>query len=196
MRLTISFLFIILSLNSLSQGFNNDQKFDEEDLRFLFAKNGLEVFKFPFKSKVDSSLNIFIEEYNNHNLVKKFNFYNDFKPILSMGDEPANYFFPKLNDSSNQVIRFYLTKNANKLSLTVKTINIERAYNFKFPTIKMTQTRAFDKIPDFISKKQPLFVFYGTKNANLISCPGDAPVKEIVKMYDYVVAVYADLIRL
>jgi hypothetical protein len=61
--------------------------------------------------------------------------------------------------------------------------------------IKLTQTRAFDSIPQFINSKQPLFVFYGTKQGNMISCPGDDPVEKITKTYDYVVAFYADILK-
>lgn len=195
MKLYLTNIFIFITAFSFGQGFNNDQKYDQQDLDFLFKKNGIEVFKFPFKSKIDSGINIIIEEYSNYKLIQTHNLYKDFMPMFKMLDEPISFFFPKMNDSIAQYLRFYLTKNSSGFKLSVKTSKIEREYSFVAKDIILTQTRAFDYIPSFIEKRQPLFVFYGTKNRDLISCPGDAAVEKVVKMYDYLVVVYADILK-
>lgn len=195
MKLSFSVLLTLFYFFSFAQGFNNDQKYDQKDLDFLFAKNGIEVFKFPFRSKIDSGLNIVIEEYVNHKISKVNNFYEDFMPMFKMFDEPISFFFPKMSDSTSQWLRFYVTKNSTGVKLSAKTSKIERDYSFAPKGIKLTQTRAFDYIPDFIDKKQPLFVYYGTKAKDLLSCPGDASIDKVVKMYDYVVVVYADVLK-
>ena len=195
MRIFLTILTIVFSHTLFGQGFNNDQEYDKADLDFLFAKSGIEVFKFSFLSKLDSGLNIKIEEYTNHKLTRKIDFYNELKPIIAMGDEPLSFTFPKLSDSIKQTIRFYLTKTKDKLTATVKTDKIQTQYKFSLKEIKLTQTRAFDSIPQLINSKQPLFVFYGTKTGNMISCPGDDPVEKIAKTYDYVVAFYADILK-
>lgn len=195
MKLIFSLLFTLFSYFSFAQGFNNDQKYDQKDLDFLFAKNGIEVFKFPFKSKIDSGLNIIIEEYVNHKLVKANNFYEDFMPMFTMFDEPLSFFFPKMNDSISQSLRFYVTRTPTGVKFSAKTSKIEREYSFTPKGIKLTQTRAFDYIPDFIEKKQPLFVYYGTKTKDLLSCPGDATIDKVIQMYDYLIVVYADVLK-
>ncbi|TFF40315.1 hypothetical protein [Mucilaginibacter psychrotolerans] len=195
MKTILTIVFSIMTVCCLGQGFNNNEKYDQQDLEFLFAKSGIEVFKFPFKSKTNSALNIIIEEYVNGNLVGSNDFFEDFQPMFKLLDEPISFFFPPMNDSVSQHLRFYLTRTPGGIKISAKTSKIERQYTFRSKHIKLTQTRAFDYIPKFIDKKQPLFVFYGTKKKDLLSCPGDANVEKVIKMYDYLVVVYADLLK-
>ncbi|GCC52076.1 hypothetical protein SanaruYs_23080 [Chryseotalea sanaruensis] len=196
MKRFLHLLFVFLSVVCYGQGFNNSQSFDDTDLRFLFSKNGIEAFKFPFTSTTKKSMNIVVEEYSNKQLKKIINFYDDFKPLMKLFDEPLTHFFPPLQDSIAQVVRFYLTNKKSGLSVTIKTSTIEREYKFSFRVEKLTQSRAFDYIPNNLSKREPLLVYYGNKNTSLIACPGDASVASIVSMYDHVLIFYAEILDL
>lgn len=196
MKRCLQLLVVSLSSGCFAQGFNNTQDFDDTDLRFLFSKNGIEAFKFPFTSTTQKSMNIVVEEYSNKQLKKTIHFYNDFKPLMKLFDEPLSYFFPPLQDSIAQVVRFYLIKKKSNLFVTIKTSTIEREYKFTFKAEKLTQSRAFDYIPISLSKREPLLVYYGNKNTSLIACPGDAPVASIVNMYDRVIIFYAEILEL
>lgn len=190
----IVLLFYNIQVNA--QGLNNDKPIDQEDLKFLFDQNKLHPFKFFFTANTDSSINIIIEEYRLGKLSKSTNVYTQFKPMLSMSDEPFTYYFPKLNDTTKHWIRFYIDeRNRDTVNLWYKTETLQTKFPFKTIGIGLTQARAFDSIPLTLSKRQPLFVFYGNKNAMLISCPGDAPVKDITKMYDLVLAIYAEPLK-
>ncbi len=196
MKCCLQFLIVLLSSSCFAQGFNNTQNFDDTDLRFLFSKNGIEAFKFPFTSTTKKSMNIVVEEYSNKQLKKTINFYDDFKPLMKFFDEPLSHFFPPLKDTIAQVVRLYLIKEKSKLSVTIKTSTIEREYKFTFKAEKLTQSRAFDYIPNSLSKREPLLVYYGNKHTSLIACPGDAPVASIVNMYDHVIIFYAETLEL
>lgn len=190
------FIFAATILRSVAQGFNNEQEYDQQDLAFLFKTSGIEVFKFPFKSNGGAGLNIIIEEYSQGKLIKNHNVYKDIKPMMALLDEPETYNFPPLTDSVAQTLRFYVSTSKREVSIHAKTSKIEIQYNFESKRIKLKKTRAFDYIPEMISKKQPLFVFYGTRQKNLLSCPGDASVEAVTKMYEYVIVAYADLLTL
>jgi hypothetical protein len=189
------FTLLILFLPCViqAQGFNNNYPVDQTDLKFLFEQNKLEPFKFYFKGSKDSAANIIIEEYNGGKLKNTINVFEKFKPVISMGDEPMSFFFPKLNDTATHWIRFYSDERIkDTLSLWFKTDKLETRFSFNTNSICLTAARTFDDIPLQLSTRQRLVVFYGNKDATLISCPGDASVKDIVKMYDFVVMVYAE----
>jgi hypothetical protein len=176
------------------QGLNNDYNYDNTDLKFLFKKNGIDVYKFPFRSQFDTCINVIFEEYRSAKLTNRINHYERSKDLLAMLDEPFTDFFPKLNDSSDTWLRFYFKTTNTTLTITPTFGIVEGTYKFNTAGFVMHDTRAFDSIPKYVSNKQPLVVFYGIKKGSLISCPGDLPVKEIIKLYDYVVVAYLDLI--
>jgi hypothetical protein len=187
----LSFLFIEQQLHA--QGFNNNYLIDQQDLLFLFQKNKIQPFKFPFTSSINNSVNILVEEYSNKNYIKSKNLFNDVKPLTQMGDEPFSYYFPSLDDTSQLWIRFYVDEtNNDTVRLWIQSEKIQKRYSFKISGIKLTQARAFDDIPKTLEKKEPLFVFYGNRDETLISCPGNASVKEISTLYDFVLVVFAE----
>jgi hypothetical protein len=190
----VAFLYVV---NLEAQGLNNDNPIDQQDLKFLFEQNKLQPFKFCFTSTSDSSINIIIEEYRMGKLSKTKNVFEQFKPILAMGDDPLSDYFPPLNDTMKHWIRFYIDeKRKDTANLWFKTEMLQTKFPFKTIGINLTQARSFDTIPRILRRREPLFVYYGNKKPTMISCPGDAPVKDIVKMYDLVIAVYAEPLRL
>src|SRR5829696_4825266 len=88
MRILTIFLLTLIQTTLFGQSLNNDNAIDQEDLKFLFEKNKLQLFKFSFSSFSDSSVNIIIEEYRSQKLASSKNIFEFFKPIVSMGDEP------------------------------------------------------------------------------------------------------------
>jgi hypothetical protein len=185
---------VIASAQSKAQGFNNDVAYDKLDLDYLFEKNGLKVFKFAFLSKLDSSLNIKVEEYKNGKRSRTIDWYQDFKPMLAMGDDPLTNLFPKLNDSIKLTTRFYLEQKKDTLFVDIKNNNISSNYTFLMKGVKMSNARAYDDIPVYLSGKQPLFILYGKKEGNFISCPGNETAENAAKDYPYVLAFYADFL--
>jgi hypothetical protein len=193
MRFMILSALIFFTVNSFCQGFNNNNPVDQEDMKFLFELNKVQPFKFSFHSTSDSSVNIIIEEYNHGMLTNEKNVFADFKPMIAMGDEPFDYYFPKLNDKKKHWIRFYLDeKNKDTTRLWYKTETLGKRFSFNINGISLTQVRGFDNIPQKLIKRQTLFVYYGNSGGMMISCPGNAQVKDIVAMYDFVLAVYAE----
>lgn len=189
--LLITSILAFVINSSSAQGFNNDFSYDETDIKFLFKTIGIEVFKYPFLSSKKQSLNIVIEEYKKGKMVKQIDFFENFKPMLELLDEPPSYFFTPLNDSTNSWLRFYLTSSDSALVATIKTEKIEKQYKFNTSNLGLYQTRSFDNIPIYIQKNQPLFTYYGNEKSEMISCPGDAQPKDISKLYDYVLVFYA-----
>jgi hypothetical protein len=195
MRLILILSFYFLSLDLSTQGFNNNEKIDQEDLKVLFRQSKLTPFKFSFFGTGDSSLNIVVEQYIDGKLVITEDFYQDTKSILSMSDEPKNFYYPALNRKTKRQAHIYFDENnKDTLRLWVHTTNIQKHYSFPIAPNLLTETRAFDEIPAELKRRQPLVVFYGNEGM-MISCPGDAKPADIVRMYKVVVIVYAEPVR-
>jgi hypothetical protein len=185
--------FVLITSHVYCQAFNNNNAIDQEDMKFLFEQNKLQPFKFSFHSVSDSSVNIIIQQYQNGKMVIEKNVFADFKSVIAMSDEPSDYYFPRLNDKTKHWQRFYIDeKNKDTTRLWYKTETLGRRYSFNTKGLELSEVRGFDNIPAKLTKREPLFVYYGNSGGMFISCPGNAQVKDIVAMYDFVIAVYAE----
>src|SRR4051812_16587403 len=99
MRQILMLFCLALQILVLGQGANNEFKYDQTDLNFLFKQSKIEVFKFPFRSKKDTCLNVIIEEFISGKKTKTINFYDQIKPVVDMMDEPFANFLPLLKDT-------------------------------------------------------------------------------------------------
>jgi hypothetical protein len=88
MKQLLTLIILGLQISVYSQGTNNEQKYDQKDLNFLFQQNKIEVFKFAFRSKKDTCLNVIVEEYISGKKTKTIDFYEKTKPVVEMLDEP------------------------------------------------------------------------------------------------------------
>ena len=130
MRQFTFILYFGMQLSLFGQGSNNDQKYDQEDLNFLFKQNKIEVFKFAFRSKKDTCLNVIVEEYILGKKTKTVDFYEQVKPVLEMLDEPFTNFFPLLTDTIDTMVRFYFKNTNNKIEITPLIGDIQSALIF------------------------------------------------------------------
>ncbi|NNE25395.1 MAG: hypothetical protein HKN09_01005 [Saprospiraceae bacterium] len=182
----ISFQFI---------GAQNDatiSAYDDEDIEFLFNSVGLEVFKFPFTSESNESLNIIIQEYKNGKKVQEIDLYQQFLPMFKVLNQPAKDFFKPLDGTNPSWVKFYIDTNKNELVSTVRTGKIEKKYTFDISGLKFSQSRSFDYVKTEIDERMPLFTFYGINDGKLLVFPGNAKVKDVLPLYSHVIVFYAE----
>jgi hypothetical protein len=190
-------LFFIFSLRLTAlmsaQGGDNNYKYDQQDLKFLFAENKIEVFKFPFRTKKDTSLNIILEEYINGKKAQTRNFYKEIKPTLELTQTPFKDVFPLLCDSADKWTRFYLKKVKRGVEFTPIIGDVISTFAFKLSGTKMYGSKVFE-VPNFLTDRQPLFAYYSNTKGDFIFCPHKIGYKELIQSFDHVVVVFADLI--
>jgi hypothetical protein len=194
MRQTFFILYFGLQITLFGQGANNDQKYDQADLNFLFKQNKIEVFKFDFRSKKDTCFNVIIEEYIMGKKTKTVDFYEQVKPALEMLDEPFTNFFPLLTDTSETRVRFYFKNTNNKIEITPLIGDIQSSFIFNDSLARGYGTRAFGDLPKYLKKREPIIVYYSNIEGDIISCPAGMKLSKIPENYYHVIIVYADLI--
>lgn len=191
-----SVLAFFIITDGYSQGLNNEYDIDNVDLVNAFETLGLEIYKFPVKSKEsDTYANIIIEKYVDGELVKSINFYEELKPLLAMLDEPLDQQITKLN-KKEKWLRFYLHKKDSVLSLISVNGNSKKTTDISLDGYKISGSRGFGNLPEFYANKHRVLTFYANRDSRLISCPGDASPKEIAELYDLAVVVYIEPFQL
>jgi hypothetical protein len=194
MKQLLSLIFLVLQISVFSQGTNNEQKYDQKDLNFLFQQNKIEVFKFAFRSKKDTCFNVIVEEYISGKKTKTLDFFERTKPVVDMMDEPFSNFFPLLTDTSDTWVRFYFKNSPNRIEITPVIGDIQSPFIFNDSLVKGDGSRAFDDLPKYLKKREPLIVYYSNREGDIISCPAGIKLSEIPENYFHVIIVYADLI--
>ena len=183
----------LFSFNMISaQDESNNKSYDDEDIEFLFNSVGLEVFKFPFTSESNESLNIIIEEYKNGKRVQEIDLYQKFLPMFKVLNQSAKDFFKPLDESKSSWVKFYVDTSGDQLVATIRTGKIEKKFAFNIAGLKFTQSRSFDYVKTEIDERMPLFTFYGISDGKLLVFPGNAKVKDVIPLYNHVIVFYAE----
>ncbi|HYF02101.1 MAG TPA: hypothetical protein VEC36_01900 [Patescibacteria group bacterium] len=201
MKTRLLVLCFLTAFPLFGQGMNNNYPFDSLDVKNSFELLGIRSFKFPLKSNSDGvKLNYIVEQYENGKLKQEINLY---KSVLEKfpANLPKSYAqnaFPALEQNENFVRVYIFDRAENEVLLQPKYDNISFTMNFDIDTTKFKnyQYRAMDCKTSELTGKTPLLVRYSNeKGKQLMSCPGDAKIEDIVKMYGSVIIFYADAIK-
>ncbi len=189
-------LLLPASRSALAQGMNNDYPFDSTDVKNAFSMLGLEAFKFPVRVAADSSmmLSYTVEVYEDGNLERTISQQDTRKKM------PKEFVRMLAEESmlatTEKFVRVYwLTRAPGDVALRLVYEHATTAYTFELDTAKfgLSQCRAMNWPASQITEKKPVSVYYSTsRGKELISCPGNAPVEQIVKRYSHVIVVYVE----
>lgn len=181
---------MIFNFNSLiSQGLNNKHSLDSVDFREVFNLLGIEVFKFPFeKTDKEYTIKISLQDYDNGKLINTF-------PIFSLSGVPDGIkkeFQQLLNLNNKDVLLRVYSKQNNDSAYTLSfSLNfLSQKYELTSdPKEGMHQWRAYSNFQPENGKQVPFLIRYGVeKGTPMMSCPGDMPIPDVVKMYPFVLA--------
>ena len=192
-RVTLTLLLLpFLSCDALAQGLNNEHEIDQEDLVNVFDLLGVEVYKFPVKSRsADSYANVVIERYVDGEMVESDDFYASSKPILDMMDEPLDQIITKMGEEERW-IRFYFHVQDTTLSLYTVNGGTKQKTPLSLDGFKAWGSRSFDDLPEYFADRERLVVFYANREGSVMSCPGTATPEQIASMYDLAVIAYLE----
>lgn len=204
LKLLFTFLSIALISTSYSQGTNNDFRYDDEDLKFLFEKMGFGTFKFPVKQSKNQIFDIVIEEYregvltNRQTAIEITNeAFKDYgldakkyaKPIMDSTQVDSTYFH-----------RFYIERSDSLLTLHVKTHGISTPVKFDIKDLFASSFRARYETKEEIDsvgylnlngEDKILLLFYANNDPDMpLWCPAGLPIERIKERFYYTVFVY------
>jgi len=184
-------LLVAVSSNAFAQSLNNEYAPDQEDYQNAFDLLGVEIYKFPVKTRLDSAYtNVIIERYVDGELAESKNLYQDMKPTLAMLDEPLNEIIQPM-DEQERWLRFYFHEEDTTLALRTVNGSTTTTVPISLDGYSLTGSRAFDDIPAYFTERKRLLTFYANREGNMISCPAGATPEQIASLYDLAVIVYA-----
>jgi hypothetical protein len=196
MRLPQSFLIAIsvVFIYSLSyaQGLNNDHPIDTTDIQNALDMLGVKVFKFPVDPPPRPCYVDFIVEYYKDTTLE-----NTQDMLTQLSQETFSSSAPR-TDSTRDWARIYCydkTPLSWLLNIKWKDLGNGLEFNSDSVTVSMSDYRAFDYTQPEIDKKVPLIVRYSAKSGtNMMHCPGNLPVRDIIRTYAETVVVYMKLV--
>lgn len=200
-KIFLSFFSILLSNLLFSQGFNNDFKHDEEDIKTISKLLGINTFKFPIKQDTSQICDIIVEEFKNGKLLKKSSLIDEDRKKMKEMDlwDPINDYKPTVKEDSVYFRRFYFQKKQNILEMLTRASGAEQSKKFALDNLSVFDISAFHEVVDEIVKQKyiilnkqlkPILFVYGNsdsqKDKDILNCPTGLPKEIIVKKFHYV----------
>lgn len=182
-----------------AQGMNNTYPLDSIDIKAIVDMLGFHVFKFPVHTTSGKKvyLNYSTERYENGALVDS---YNQYKELLkAFPKEMVLGILPPV-DTSVSFVRLYwrdISQGEILLRLSINEFSMDVRWDSDSTNWGAAQYRAMAySSSEPLGKRVPIAVRYAhTADKQMISCPGNASIEDIVQLYGYVIVVYIEAVE-
>lgn len=177
---------------SFAQGLNNNYDIDQQDLKQVMSMQGIDIFKFPFKS-IDTTkhINVIIKEYDNGKLTDSANIAQSYSEMIK---KYGMDILPSLKKGEDNKLRFYFYRKDNDIHLNLSLNGNSQELAFTYSKdITQFGSRAFDIDYDGLSGRERILAYYGRKESpEEMHCAMNDSDETLAKRFDKVITVYIE----